>query len=92
MYVQKQVYTQKRDNIFPQGNKTMKVYQIPQDYRHIERYGQLNNWSSDFVKGQQFLAHRMNAPFDTVEVTQDGAVVRFEYLLKEMRKMFGDVK
>lgn len=70
----------------------MKIYQIPQDYQHIKRYGELNNWSSDFVKGQQYLAHRLNAPFDTVEVTQDGAIVRFEYLPKEIRKMFGEAK
>lgn len=69
----------------------METYEIPQDYKHIERYGELNNWTSDFVKGQQYRAYMANAPFDTVEMTEDGAIIRFEYLPKEIRNMFGDV-
>lgn len=70
----------------------MKTYQIPQDYQHIKRYGELNNWSKEYVDGMQYRAHRINAPFDTVEITPDGAIIRFEYLPKEVRKLFGETK
>ncbi len=70
----------------------MKVYSLAQDYKHIEVYGKLSGWTDELIKGQQYLAHRQDAPFDTVEITDSGAIVRFQDLDASMKKLFGGVK
>ncbi len=66
----------------------MKVYSMARDYKHIEVYGKISGWSDEFIKGQQYLAYRQDAPFDTVEITDNGAVVRFQDLEPSMKKLF----
>ena len=64
-----------------------RIYQLAIDYQHIRVYGLLHNWTMELIKGKQFIAHLMNAPFDTVDIIAD-VPVRFTDLSYAERNLF----
>lgn len=65
------------------------VYTIPRDYAHIHAYGKHYGWDAAQVKSTQNRAYSINAPYDAVEVTRLGAVIRFRDLSPELRQQIG---
>ncbi|MCK5603798.1 hypothetical protein KAR91_18060 [Candidatus Pacearchaeota archaeon] len=58
----------------------LRQHQLPIDYQHIKIYGAMCGHTPEYVRGQQWLAHKANAPHDTFEITSDQTPLRFRDL------------
>jgi len=65
----------------------LRAHQLPIDYQHIKVYGKIQGYSDSWVKGQQWVAHRMDAPHDTVSVV-DGTPCLFRNLSITQKREF----
>lgn len=70
----------------------IREYSIPEDYAHIRSYGQIMGWTKDLIKAMQWRAYRVNAPYDTVELSPEGAIVRFRDLAMDVKKQFMEIR
>lgn len=65
-------------------------YSCPEDYQHIKKYGEIHEYTKDWIQGQQWLAYINNAPYDTVEIIKHEPLLFRELPINE-RKKFGKV-
>ena len=65
-------------------------YSCPEDYQHIKKYGEIHGYTKEWVQGQQWLAYKLNAQYDTVEIINNIPFLFRELTITE-RKVFGEV-